>query len=233
MKAFNYANFFRKFVPWAPPFNVYSPPLSKNSFKVPWFQASLSGSIKTNLMKKINQGLCIALTAGSATLLFQSFSSYRIYPQAAESYIVSTVAGTGGTGTKDGSSDKAEISSELGNLTVDAAGNIYFMDFTNLRKISTDGKVSTLFGSNIYDTEGNPKEIGQVLKNGGKGIVMDKSGTIYLTERFGHGIVKVSNEKIAELYAGSSQYSGSDDGPVKTAEFKSPEDMCMDKAGNI
>jgi sugar lactone lactonase YvrE len=163
---------------------------------------------------------------------FQAAEKDGLTPTA-EVYAVTTFAGNGENRTIDGPADKASFSSSLGNLTTDATGNVYVMDFKNLRKVSPDGMVNTLFGNDVYDAEGNQKEIGRELKAGARGIVIDKAGTIYISEQFGHGISKISNEKIVESYAGQSQYSGRDDGDAKLAEFKGPKDMCMDKAGNI
>jgi len=167
-----------------------------------------------------------------AVLLFQSFKTSRAIPLA-ETYIVTTLAGNGDDRWVDGQAGKACFSGEMGNLTTDAAGNVYVMDFTNLRKITTDGAVTTLFGSLIYDAEGNPKEIGQQLEKGARGIVIDKDGTIFVTEKNGHAVNKILNERSVERYAGNSEYSGTDDGDPRAAEFKYPKDMCMDKAGNI
>lgn len=147
--------------------------------------------------------------------------------------MVTTLAGNGENRTIDGPGNQASFSGEMGNLTIDATGNVYVMDFTNLRKVLPDGTVTTLFGSGIYDTEGNPKEIGRELEKGARGIVIDRTGTIFISEKFGHGINKITDEKTVVNYAGQSQYSGSDDGDLKSAEFKGPKDMCMDKAGNI
>jgi hypothetical protein len=167
-----------------------------------------------------------------AAFIFQSFNKTDAQDNA-ETYVVTTLAGNGEDRWVDGPVSKASLSGELGNLTTDAAGNVYVMDFTNLRKVSPDGTVNTLFGMLIYDAEGNPKEIGQELQKGARGIVIDPAGNIFISEKSGHAISKIFNEKSVENYAGNSQYSGSDDGDAKSAEFKTPKDMCMDKAGNI
>jgi hypothetical protein len=168
----------------------------------------------------------------SVAFIFQSFSKVGTQGNT-ETYVVTTFAGNGEDRWVDGPAGKTSLSGELGNLTTDAAGNVYVMDFTNLRKVSPDGTVNTLFGSMIYDSEGNQKEIGQELQKGARGIVIDQAGNIYISEKFGHAISRIFNEKTVENYAGNSQYSGDDDGDAKSAEFNGPKDMCMDKTGNI
>ena len=158
--------------------------------------------------------------------------SFQLWP-AAETYMVTTIAGNGEDRWIDGPAGKNSLSGELGNLTVDASGNIYVMDFTNLRKISPDGTVNTLFGSLIYGDDGNPKEIGRQIEKGARGIVIDKNGNIFVSEKNGHAIRKITNEEKVELYAGNTDYSGADDGDAASAEFKSPKDMCIDKSGAI
>jgi hypothetical protein len=57
---------------------------------------------------------------------------------------VTVFAGSGIRGTNDGPAASAEFAT-LASITIDNSGNIYAGDYTSIRKISTQGTVSTLY----------------------------------------------------------------------------------------
>src|SRR5256885_7734163 len=86
------------------------------------------------------------------TTLFRS-SNNRIRKLSADYQTVSTIAGSGAQGFKDGAADEAQFDGPIG-VAVDRQGNIYVADAYNdrVRKITTDGNVSTF--ASAPDTEG-------------------------------------------------------------------------------
>ena len=184
-------------------------------------------------MKNTIYSLTVIAMLIVSTFLFQSFKNKNaIAEPQAETYIVTTVAGSGSPGSTDGKGEKAKFNDGLGHLTTDADGNVYVLDYARICKISPDGEVNTLFGQNIYDAEGNPKEIAQYL-NGADGICMDKNNNLYLSQQNRHMIIKITDEKTITDYAGDDGNSGNDDGPALSSGLSSPKGICMDKAGNI
>lgn len=105
--------------------------------------------------------------------------------------IVSTVAGTGVYGLKDGPVAQAQFASPDG-LVVDASGNLFVSHYGAIRKITPDGIVSTIAGVEPsksgylkYDTLGltNPS-----------GLCLDENQNIYVTSTDGgfSRVVKVT-----------------------------------------
>ena len=174
----------------------------------------------------------------ATTLVVSAFfiqTSKKIIPNSntdAETYTVTTVAGNGENRSFDGYGEKAGFTSSLGHLTTDASGNIYVLDGSRVCKITPEGEVTTLFGQNIFDAEGNPKEIGQWL-NGADGICMDKNNNLYISQQNRHMIIKITGEKTVTDYAGDGGNSGSDDGPALSSGLSSPKGICIDKTGNM
>lgn len=168
------------------------------------------------------------------------------YMQNAEAYLVSTLAGSKGTREpKDGNRSEASFTSDLSSLAVDASGNVYVNDAQSLRKISPNGTVATLFGQNIYDASGKKKPVERglnALDDGGIAeitslAVHTPTGKLYMSalERV---IYTLAGTQVPVPLTGRFPEANfnehpNGDGDLKTAIFRSPQDMCVDEAGNI
>jgi sugar lactone lactonase YvrE len=151
----------------------------------------------------------------------------------AQQYVVTTVAGAKlnyGI-SKDGRGDSAGFGSMMNHIVADEEGNLYVADAANLRKISPDGNVTTLFGENIMVGD-ESKEIAYKLPAAAYGIVLDKNHNIILS-LVNQTIIRIRNDKEIELIAGVAEERGNSDGSVSQAKFSDPHGMCIDRAGNI
>jgi hypothetical protein len=197
-------------------------------------------------MKKKIYSVSFIATLLISSFIFQSFK--KNIPMAnAEKYKVTTLAGGPYSGQpKDGQGDKASFTSYIGNLTIDATGNLLVLEFSCIRKVSPNGMVNTLFGLNVVDENGKEKKVPEIPREmtGGRkgitGIVVDKKGAILFCAPFARIINKISNEKTVEHFGGGSYGNPGDDkvnpngdGDLTTVVLRGPTDMCMDKAGNI
>jgi gliding motility-associated-like protein len=100
---------------------------------------------------------------------------------------VTTFAGTGDYGWQDGPKSTATFNFPR-DVAIDGAGNLYVVDEGNnaIRKISTDGTVSTVAGSGLFSlgngaiqnqAVGRAAVIGEPL-----GIASDENGTLYVPD---------------------------------------------------
>lgn len=118
-------------------------------------------------------------------------------------------------------------------LTVDASGNIYVADYGNnlIRKISTDGIVSTIAGdstrSGSSDGMGNNASF-----NGPAGIVVDASGNLYITDSGNNLIRKISNSGLVSTIAGGDTLAMAN-GTGAGASFFQPLGISLDASGNL
>lgn len=142
--------------------------------------------------------------------------------------VVSTFAG-GARGFADGIGGNAQFDSPLG-VAIDAFGNFYVADADNhrIRKITPDGTVSTLAGSTQGYADG-PGTTAQFLLP--VGVAVDGSGNLYVTERGGQKIRKVTPEGVVSTLAGSVE--GMQDGPAASALFSIPLGISADAVGNV
>jgi hypothetical protein len=105
--------------------------------------------------------------------------------------MVSTVAGTGKVGFKDGPGKEAEFSSPMG-LAVDAKGNVYVSDSENqcIRVIKSNGMVETIAGTpgkpGFADGPGKTAQF-----NGPRGIAFDGKGNLVVADLGNNRIRKI------------------------------------------
>lgn len=104
--------------------------------------------------------------------------------------VVTTIAGTGATGTEDGPVSSAELAAPE-NILADAQGDLFECDHAAIREIS-HGTVTTIAGSTEGST-GFADGVGTAaLFNGPNGIVMDASGNLYVVDQFNNALRKIT-----------------------------------------
>lgn len=138
---------------------------------------------------------------------------------------VSTLAGSGSSGSTDGNGTAASFDYPRG-IDVDASGYVYVADTDNgsIRKISPAGLVSTFLGSYeednmTYRSFSSPR-----------GIAVDSSGYVYVTDKgnIGGVVYKVDPSGAKVALAGSSEWSGTNDGGGEDARFMFPCGIAAD-----
>lgn len=145
--------------------------------------------------------------------------------------MVSTLAGSGATGAADGPAAKASFTYPMA-VAVDAKGNVYVCDTQNsmIRKISTDGMVSTIAGAITVANKNHPEDI--TRPDNPKGIAIDKQGNVYFTD-FGKDVIrKITPDGKIAVFAGSGD-RGAKDGKGTAASFYLPSGLAIDDKGNL
>ena len=104
---------------------------------------------------------------------------------------VSTIAGTGIEGNKDGNIGEAQISFEVHDIVVDSMGNLYVEDGDRIRKISPQGIVSTIAGSTPGFADGDATTAKFNLLSG---MGIDAKGDLYVTDLVNNRVRKISFE---------------------------------------
>jgi sugar lactone lactonase YvrE len=121
---------------------------------------------------------------------------------------VSTLAGSGSAGFADGAGAAAQFRSP-GWVAVDGEGSIIMTDYGNnrVRKITPDGTVSTLAGS---ESEGFADGAGAAaLFDGPRGVAVDGEGSIIIAEFYNKRLRKITPEgTVSTLFAGSCEFNG-------------------------
>ncbi|HJP62928.1 MAG TPA: hypothetical protein VJ844_05770, partial [Mucilaginibacter sp.] len=130
---------------------------------------------------------------------------------------VTTYAGNGTAGYKDGTAASAQFSSPCG-LAIDKARNIYVADYGNnvIRKISNKGDVTTFAGKGTPGAgDGSPTSAS--FRNP-LGLTMDQGGNIFVAEATNNDIRQITPSGQVSTFA-----SG----------LKAPSRLTVDGGGNI
>jgi uncharacterized protein (TIGR03437 family) len=184
---------------------------------------------------ELNYPTHLALNS-SGNLYIADTVNHRIRMIAASGNI-STVAGTGDAGYygDDAEATKAYLSYPTG-IAVDSAGIIYIADTYNhvIRKVATDGKITTFAGDNVAGSKGDGGKATEARLRYPTGLALDSAGNLYIADSNNHRIRKITTAGIISTVAGSGVYGFSGDGgPATEAALEYPDGVDVDKAGNI
>ncbi len=119
---------------------------------------------------------------------------------------VTTVAGSGATGFKDGTTSEAMFDAPVG-IAVDKQGNLYVADSYNdrIRKVATDGEVTTLAGSSVPGFADG--QAAQSKFDTPCGVAVDEQGNVFVADTGNDAIRKITlqGEVTTILQAGADE----------------------------
>jgi uncharacterized protein (TIGR03437 family) len=153
--------------------------------------------------------------------------------------VITTVAGNGNAvASGDGGLATAAAAPGPASVALDAAGNLYIAEGgTDIRKVDTAGKISTVAGQNQvrnFSGDGGPATAA-ALKNP-LGLGVDSSGNLYIADSQNGRVRKVDAAGIITTIAGITGNASSplgDGGPSTSAYVPVPTGVALDAAGNV
>lgn len=127
---------------------------------------------------------------------------------------------------------------DLGGICVDPSGNIYVADpiYNIILRVLPDGTVMVWAGkTGISGNNGNNRVKGSDARfNEPSGLSCDKSGNLYVADKGNNQIRRITPDQYVTLVAGSpTGVSGYIGGIGSSVLFNSPNDISVDKSGNI
>ncbi|SHL01913.1 NHL repeat-containing protein [Hymenobacter psychrotolerans] len=129
---------------------------------------------------------------GQGNLFVADLQNHRIR-KVSPAGVVTTVAGSGTSGYADGAAAAAQFKAPAW-VAVDADGTLFVTDGENhrIRKISTDGQVSTIAGTGDMGFANGPGLSAQFILP--YGLTIDAQSTLYLTQQVGSYIRKIARD---------------------------------------
>ena len=151
--------------------------------------------------------------------------------------LVSTVGGfMEGFGGDGGPASAASFDTPTA-IIFDAAGNLYIADTLNhrVRKIGTDGNISTIAGTGQASSAGDGGPATKATLNTPEGLAVDSAGNLYVSETAGHRVRRIAPDGTITTIAGngSGGFQG-DGGPATQASLFYPKGIVVDQSsGNL
>ena len=144
---------------------------------------------------------------------------------------VSTFAGDGTAGYKEGAGTVAEFNGPEG-IVIDETGNVYVSDSQNnvIRKITPAGLVSTYAGNGSLGLVDGPAATAEFAEP--NGLAIDKARNIYVADFFNNVIRKIASDGTVTTYAGTG-LAGKADGVAASASFHNPSGLTIDGSSNL
>lgn len=153
---------------------------------------------------------------------------------------VSTIAGTGASGLRDGPARSAQFMGPTG-LAFDRHGNLYIVDrpAQRIRELSNRGLVSTIAGSGSVAAFGLAVPGGyqdgaahDARFNYPNAVAVGSDGAIYVADTLNRVIRRIQNGYVT-TFAGTALTSGSRDGARDHMLFSYPRSIAFDRPGNL
>jgi uncharacterized protein (TIGR03437 family) len=152
--------------------------------------------------------------------------------------VISTVAGNGSYGAAgDGSQAISASFSDVTDIALDGAGNLYIADASNrrIRKVTPGGIVTTVAGTGVQGSSGDGGLAINATLNRPISVAIDAVGNLYICDSSNHNIRRVNLASgVITTYAGNgaAAFSG-DGGPATAASLMFPLAVSLDKSGNL
>jgi hypothetical protein len=220
--------------PGTPPPDAAPPPLP-TVFQLELVAGDIGGAGNvdgTGASARFNTPTSVAVdSSGNVFVADENNSLLRKVSRTGE---VTTVAGAAGVfGTADGSGAVARFDFPTG-VAVDGAGSVYVIDTNNstVRKVTSDGTVSTLAGDPLLSGGGDGTGIGAQFRFPTGGAV-DLNGNVFVADRGNDTVRKITAAGVVTTIAGSPQVTGTTDATGAAARFNGPTGVAVDATGNV
>ncbi|MGW2963883.1 NHL domain-containing protein [Streptomyces sp. NPDC001220] len=195
--------------------------------------AGFKGDNEPAVSAQLNRPYGIAVDS-SGTLYFSDYNNHRVRKITTDGRI-STVAGTGTAGFSGdgGPATAAQLNLPLG-VAVDSTGVLYVAEYNNhrVRKITTDGKISTVAGTGSagFKGDGGPAVSAQLTRP--RGLAVNDAGDLYIADSGNQRIRKIAADgKISTVAGTGTAGFGGDDGPAASAQLNNPLAVVVDSTG--
>ncbi len=118
-------------------------------------------------------------------------------------------------------------------IAIDASGNLYIADYGNneIRKIATDGTVSTIAGNG---TQGSVNASDTLATfNGPAGVAIDSQGNLYVADSGNNLIRQINSARLVTTLAGGDTTGVAINGTGINASFFDPLAVAVDASDNV
>jgi alpha-tubulin suppressor-like RCC1 family protein/sugar lactone lactonase YvrE len=151
--------------------------------------------------------------------------------------IITTVAGNGtyDSGGDGGLAINAGLDYPYA-MVPDSNGNLFISDtfHYSIRKVSTDGFISTVAGTGISGYNGSERSAITALLDAPRGLTVDAAGTVYFADNYNHRVRAITADGMIQSVAGGGVAGfGGDGAAASGANLDSPSGVTVDTSGSL
>ena len=143
---------------------------------------------------------------------------------------VEIIAGTGAKGFQDGPAKLATFSSLQGLCVHPLSGDIYILDTHKIRKLSPDGQVSTVAGSEEAGFQDG--SLNEARFNGPHSCDFDDKGNLFILDRLNFRIRQISTDNQISTVVGNGE-AEIKDGALSEARLYYADDILVTSTGKM
>ena len=147
---------------------------------------------------------------------------------------VSVFAGTGvpGSSGDGGPAASALLDASVTGIALDAAGNVYFVDGSRVRKVNVAGIITTVAGGKQEGFSGDNGPASAARLNYPKGLAIDAAGNLYIPDLLNYRVRKVTaSNGVITTIAGNGNYGAAVNGPAINSPLGFPYNIAVDGSG--
>ena len=149
--------------------------------------------------------------------------------------IITTVAGNGSRNYSGDGGPAIEAGMDANNIAVGPEGELYIVDTYNhrIRKVGTDGIITTIAGDGFYDFSGDGGSALEAGINSPSSIAVGANGELYIADYGNYRIRKVDPSGIITTVAGNGQRGFSGDGGPALEAMIHPYAIAIGSEGEL
>jgi len=185
----------------------------------------------------LNTPLGLALDSKNGFLYIADSKNHVIRKVVLSTLKITTFAGTGTAGVLgDGGKATAAFLNHPVGIAVSSTGALYIADQMNhrIRKVDTEGNISTVAGSGLPGYSGNGGKATDAKLYYPTGISVDASGNIYIADYTNNRIRMVNESGIITTIAGSGIFGDTGEGgPATKARLRFPTNVLAGPNGTV
>ncbi|MFE7622557.1 RICIN domain-containing protein [Streptomyces sp. NPDC057509] len=179
---------------------------------------------------------CGVAVDGAGNVYIADSENYRVRKVTPDGNISTVVGASTSTTSGDGGLATAARLNRPTGVAVDGDGVLYIADYSGhrVRKVGTDGKISTFAGTGSGTFGGDGGRAISAQLRSPYGVAVDGEGNLYIADRGNHRIRKVKPDGNISTIAGtgSAKFSG-DGGPAAEAALNTPFAVVADSTGAL
>jgi len=139
--------------------------------------------------------------------------------------LIRTIAGNGGSGpTSDGAALSVTI--DPTGLAVSRAGEVVFVDWERVRRIDSNGNITTLAGGGGFGFGGDGGPATDARLGSLYSVAVDEAGNVYVVDSANKRIRRIDPSGTISTLAGNGSYSfGGDGGQAVQSQLRSPGNL--------